>query len=168
MPFSGAMISAWHKHELEGASAATLMTWNPGGNVSLPSTASDGLNNSVPILPAFTNLQQAWQNLIPTGVHVDEYSPSFVTPPCPTVPLTIDTLDDDGWQVNGSVPLPSRGQELNKTLRLNWRRGVVNITSESSAVAESMNLSWCWMSLQAVFLAMVWYSILDCVCVLPC
>jgi hypothetical protein len=110
MPFAGAIISEWHRHELEGDSAASLMTWNPVTNASLPSTASDGLNNSTPILPAFTNLQQAWQKLMPTGVHIDDYSPLLVPPPCPTVPLTMDTLPDEGWQVNGSVPLPTRGQ----------------------------------------------------------
>lgn len=126
MPFSGAIISEWHAHELEtDRNAESLMTWDPDTwfpDGWLPGTAAGGLNNSVPKLPDFTNLQQAWQKLMPTGVHIDDYTPLLTPPPCPTVPFPTDTWaeTDEGWQINGSVPLPTRGQELNGSLLVDW------------------------------------------------
>lgn len=101
--WSGAIIYEW----IEEANNYGLISYGP--NVSATVVASNiagGYSRGgtpTPVAPDFTNLQNQWKTLNPTGVLSSNYKPSLTPPPCPSSTA-------GGWLVEGNVKLPSVGQ----------------------------------------------------------
>lgn len=97
--WSGAIIYEW----IEETNNFGIV--NYGAKVD-PSLAADGFPRSgtpTPISPDFTNLQNQWKTLTPSGVKESAYSPTLTAPACP--PQTSGV-----WEVAGNVALPALGQ----------------------------------------------------------
>jgi hypothetical protein len=103
--WSGAIIYEW----IEETNDYGLISYGP--MVSATATASGvvaGISRQgtpTPVSPDFTNLQNQWKTLTPTGVASSAYSPSLTPPACPSSTA-------GGWLVDGDVKLPSIGQTL--------------------------------------------------------
>ena len=104
--WSGAIIYEW----IEEANNYGLISYGP--KVAATNTAAlDGYSRSgtpSPVSPDYTNLQNHWSTLSPTGVKLAAYTASTnkLSPPaCPTSTA-------DGWVVNGNAKLPNLGQTL--------------------------------------------------------
>ncbi|KAF4634745.1 hypothetical protein G7Y89_g3351 [Cudoniella acicularis] len=101
--WSGAIIYEW----IEEANDYGLISYGP--NVSATVVASDIIGGysragtPTPVAPDFTNLQNQWKTLNPTGVASSAYSPTLTPPACPSSTA-------GGWLVDGDVKLPSIGQ----------------------------------------------------------
>ncbi|CAG8981386.1 hypothetical protein HYALB_00009597 [Hymenoscyphus albidus] len=101
--WSGAIIYEW----IEEANNYGLISYGP--NVSATVTASNiqgGYSRGgtpTPVAPDFTNLQNQWKTLSPTGIASSDYKPNLTPPPCPA-------STPNGWLVDGNVKLPSVGQ----------------------------------------------------------
>lgn len=83
---------------------------NYGDKVAL-SLAPDGFPRSgtpTPVVPDFTNLQNQWKTLTPSGVKESAYSPTLTAPACPAITSGV-------WEVNGNIPLPALGQTYGAT-----------------------------------------------------
>jgi len=102
--WSGAIIYEW----IEETNSYGLISY--GSTVAATVVASGvqaGISRTgtpTPVSPDFTNLQNQWATLTPTGVASSAYNPSTLTPPaCPSSTA-------GGWLVDGDVKLPSVGQ----------------------------------------------------------
>lgn len=103
--WSGAIIYEW----IEETNNYGLISYGP----MVSATATDagvvaGISRTgtpTPVSPDFTNLQNQWKTLTPTGVASSAYSPSLTPPACPSSTA-------GGWLVDGDVKLPSIGQVL--------------------------------------------------------
>lgn len=58
----------------------------------------------IPLSPDYSNLQNVWKTINPTGIAESAYTPSFTAPACPAA--------SGGWAVNGDVPLPTLGASV--------------------------------------------------------
>jgi hypothetical protein len=103
--WSGAIVYEW----IEEDNGYGLIRYGP----SLAATVTgpniqDGFTRSgtpTPVSPDFTNLQNQWSTLNPTGTPRSLYSPSLTPSACPSSTA-------GGWQVNGNAPLPTLNQAL--------------------------------------------------------
>jgi len=85
-----------------------------------------------PVAPDFTNLQNAWATLHPTGVASSAYTPSITPPACPSSTA-------GGWLVNGNVALPSIGQVLETATTASTTGTPTGTATGSAASASSTN-----------------------------
>lgn len=103
--WSGAIIYEW----IEEANNYGLISYGaPVDPTVVASGVAGGYSRAgkpTPVAPDFTNLQNAWKTLNPTGVASSAYTPSITAPACPSSTA-------GGWLVNGNVALPSVGQVL--------------------------------------------------------
>ena len=77
---------------------------NDYGIIEYPDTTfQDGLNVSVgspvPLQPEFGNLQSQWAAASPTGVSLNDYTPTNSAPGCPATTSGI-------WDISGNLALP--------------------------------------------------------------
>lgn len=102
--WSGAIIYEWIQ---EQNNYGLISYGPPAAATATGSNIVDGFTRKgtpTPISPDFTNLQNVWATLSPTGVASSNYNPSSVsTRACPT-------SGDGGWLVDGNVKLPTLGQ----------------------------------------------------------
>ena len=107
--WSGAIIYEWIEEANDYGLVSYGPTVNPTGAAA--TTALDGYPRSgtpSPVLPDYTNLQNQWSTLTPTGAKLSAYAASTgkLSPPaCPTSTAS-------GWIVNGNAKLPSLGETL--------------------------------------------------------
>jgi hypothetical protein len=119
--WSGAIVYEW----IEEANNYGLISY--GSSVAPTIVASNiqgGFSRGgipTPVAPDFTNLQNQWKTLNPTGIASSDYKPSITPPPCPSSTA-------GGWLVNGDVKLPSIGQV---------RQTSVSTTAEAAAASGS-------------------------------
>ena len=109
--WSGAIIYEW----IEEANDYGLVEYGPTVNpaTATATDAPDGFPRSgtpTPVSPDFSNLQNQWATLTPTGVALSDYSASASS----ITPVACPTSTPNGWVVNGDVPLPTIGQTLNR------------------------------------------------------
>lgn len=103
--WSGAIIYEW----IQETNNYGLISYGP--QVSATVVASGvvaGISRTgtpSPVTPDYTNLQNQWKTLTPTGVASSAYSPTLTPPACPSSTA-------GGWLVDGDVKLPSVGQTL--------------------------------------------------------
>jgi len=103
--WSGAIIYEW----IEETNNYGLISYGP--QVSATVVASGvvaGISRTgtpSPVTPDYTNLQNQWKTLTPTGIASSAYSPTLTPPACPSSTA-------GGWLVDGDVKLPSVGQTL--------------------------------------------------------
>ena len=106
--WSGAIIYEW----IEETNNYGLISYGPTVAATVvASGVQAGISRSgtpQTVSPDFTNLQNQWKTLNPTGVVSSAYSPSFTPPACPTSTA-------GGWLVAGDVKLPSIGQTLSSS-----------------------------------------------------
>jgi hypothetical protein len=106
--WSGAIIYEW----IEEANNYGLISYGPTVSATVVASGVEaGISRTgtpTPVSPDFTNLQNQWKTLSPTGVPSSAYSPSLTPPACPSSTA-------GGWLVNGNVALPSLGQTLAST-----------------------------------------------------
>lgn len=101
--WSGAMIYEW----IEETNNYGLISYGPPAAAT--ATGSDIVagftrqGTPTPIQPDFSNLQNVWKTLSPSGIAEAAYTPSLSPPACPA--YTADT-----WLVSGDAPLPTLGQ----------------------------------------------------------
>lgn len=104
--WSGALIYEW----IEEENHYGLISYGPkleptatGANIEGGFTRA---GTPTPVLPDFTNLQNQWATITPTGIKRSDYDPKHVsTRACPTSGV-------QGWLVNGNVALPTIGETL--------------------------------------------------------
>ncbi|EHK97033.1 putative 1,3-beta-glucanosyltransferase gel3 [Glarea lozoyensis 74030] len=103
--WSGAIIYEW----IEEANNYGLISYGTSVAATVTATNIEGGftrgGTPTPVSPDFTNLQNQWKTLNPTGVKSSDYKPSVTPPPCPASTA-------GGWLVDGDVKLPSVGQVL--------------------------------------------------------
>ncbi|MCJ1314248.1 hypothetical protein MMC25_007928 [Agyrium rufum] len=106
--WSGAIIYEW----LEEANNYGLISYGPPA-AATATGAVGGYTRSgtpTPVSPDFTNLQNQWATLTPSGVKLSDYSASasaLSAPPCPM-------SSAGGWLVQGNPALPTLGQTLDR------------------------------------------------------
>ncbi|KIW94023.1 uncharacterized protein Z519_05339 [Cladophialophora bantiana CBS 173.52] len=103
--WSGAIIYEW----IQEMNAYGLVSYGPpvGPDVNVGSTIVQGFTRQgvpTPVSPDFSNLQQQWKTLNPTGVSSAPYAATVKTTP-PTCPSSTA----GGWTVDPSAPLPTIG-----------------------------------------------------------
>ena len=105
--WSGAIVYEW----IEETNDYGLISYGPKVDPMSSTEALEGYPRSgtpSPVSPDFSNLQNQWATLTPTGVKLSDYTKSTgkLSPPaCPTSTA-------DGWVVNGNAPLPRLGETL--------------------------------------------------------
>ena len=103
--WSGAIIYEW----IEETNNYGLVSYGPEVAATVVGSGVEGgftrTGTPLPVTPDFTNLQNQWQTLTPTGVASSAYTPSLTPPACPSSTA-------GGWLVDGDVKLPSVGQTL--------------------------------------------------------
>ncbi len=106
--WSGAIIYEW----IEEANNYGLISYGAPVAATIVASGVEGgfsrRGTPTPVAPDFTNLQNVWKTLHPTGVAASAYTPSITPPACPSSTA-------GGWLVNGDVKLPSVGQVLQAT-----------------------------------------------------
>jgi hypothetical protein len=86
--WSGSIVYEW----VQETNGYGLVTYPDGKLTGKPT----------PIQPDFSNLQNQWKTLNPTGVAASAYTPSLSPPPCPS-------STPGRWLINGNPPLPTLG-----------------------------------------------------------
>ena len=105
--WSGAIIYEW----IEETNDYGLISYGPTVDPASNTDALEGYPRTgtpSPVSPDFSNLQNQWATLTPTGVKLSDYRAStgqLKPPACPTSTA-------DGWVVNGNAELPRLGQSL--------------------------------------------------------
>ena len=97
--WSGSIVYEW----IEEANNYGLISYGPKVDPAASGAPPDGFTRSgtpTPIAPDFTNLQNQWKTLNPTGVKLASYTPTLTPPPCPSSTKGV-------WEVNGNPPLPT-------------------------------------------------------------
>ncbi|KIW23786.1 hypothetical protein, variant 3 [Cladophialophora immunda] len=103
--WSGAIIYEW----IQEMNNYGLVSYGPqvGADVNDGSTIVQGFTRQgvpTPVSPDFSNLQQQWKTLTPTGVSSGQYAATVTTTP-PACPSSTA----GGWTVDPSAPLPTIG-----------------------------------------------------------
>jgi hypothetical protein len=103
--WSGAMIYEW----IQEMNQYGLVSYGPalGPEVQEGSSIIQGFTRQgvpTPVQPDFSNLQQQWKSLNPTGVKSADYAATMTTsvPACPSSTA-------GGWTIDPSAPLPTVG-----------------------------------------------------------
>jgi hypothetical protein len=100
--WSGAIIYEW----IQEKNNYGLISYGPKvAATATQANVQDGYTRSgtpTPISPDFENLSSQWATLSPSGVSMNDYSPTTNPPSCP--PFTSGL-----WEVSGNVPLPTIG-----------------------------------------------------------
>jgi len=101
--WSGAIIYEW----IQEANNYGLVSFGPPVSATVTdSGVVDGYSRTgtpMPVTPDFSNLQNKWATLSPTGVALSAYSATLTPPACPSSTA-------GGWLVDGDVKLPSVGE----------------------------------------------------------
>lgn len=106
--WSGAIIYEW----IEEMNHYGLVNYGAKVDPKTATDAPDGYPRSgtpTPVSPDFSNLKSQWAHLTPSGVKLTAYSASATNSP-PACPSSTA----GGWVVDGSSPLPTLGQTLNR------------------------------------------------------
>ncbi|RDW68251.1 1,3-beta-glucanosyltransferase-3 [Coleophoma crateriformis] len=127
--WSGAIIYEW----INETNAYGLIEY--GQDVS-PTVVASGVvagisvtGTPTPVAPDFTNLQNQWATLTPTGVKSSAYVTSTLTPPaCPS-------STSSGWLVQGDVALPTIGQTQGTSSAAATATGASTGTATGSAAS---------------------------------
>lgn len=102
--WSGAIIYEW----IQESNNYGLISYGPSAAATATGSAVVGgftrTGSPTPISPDFENLSSQWATLNPTGVSMNDYSPTANPPACPTYTKAL-------WEVSGNVPLPTLGQK---------------------------------------------------------
>jgi len=101
--WSGAIIYEW----IQEANNYGLVSFGPPVSATVTDSGVVGgysrTGIPTPVTPDFSNLQNKWATLSPTGVALSAYSPTLTPPACPSSTA-------GGWLVDGDVKLPSVGE----------------------------------------------------------
>ncbi|KAJ4518998.1 hypothetical protein HRR86_003306 [Exophiala dermatitidis] len=132
--WSGAMIYEW----IQEMNQYGLVSYGPqvGADVNQGSSIIQGFTRQgtpTPVQPDFSNLQQQWKTLTPTGVKSADYVASMTTtpPPCPSSTA-------GGWTVDPSAPLPTMGAEgVSTGMPSGVPKGSITVTTSSTAQPSS-------------------------------
>ncbi|KAF2721262.1 glycoside hydrolase family 72 protein [Polychaeton citri CBS 116435] len=103
--WSGVIVYEW----IQETNSYGLISYGPPAPSDAPATGGivDGFTRSgtpIPISPDFTNLQNQWKTLTPSGINSNDYSPSNSPVACPA-------YTSGAWVVSPDTPLPTLGQE---------------------------------------------------------
>jgi hypothetical protein len=123
--FSGTFL-AWQYSLLD----AGLVDYNENHTTTINNQT---VEVGMPLVPAFSNLQERWKALQPTGIRMSSYTPSLTQPACPTFQDNLLEINGSVWKINGSVPLPTQGQIFDENLRMSWERGMNNTEKKKSS-----------------------------------
>jgi hypothetical protein len=99
--WSGAIVYEW----IEESNNYGLISYGPSVAPTAPGAPPDGftrMGTPTPISPDFSNLQNQWKTLTPSGTSENAYTPSLTAPPCPAYTSGV-------WEVNGDVGIPTLG-----------------------------------------------------------
>ncbi|TVY56208.1 1,3-beta-glucanosyltransferase gas2, partial [Lachnellula suecica] len=101
--WSGSIVYEW----IEEANNYGLISYGTPVSATVVATNIQGgysrAGTPTPVTPDFSNLQNQWKTLTPTGVKSSAYTATITAPACPTSTA-------GGWLVEGNVALPSVGQ----------------------------------------------------------
>ena len=100
--WSGAIIYEW----IQETNNYGLISYGPEvAATATQSSVQGGFTRGgtpTPISPDFENLSSQWATLSPSGISMNNYSPTTNPPACPSFTSGL-------WEVSGNVPLPTIG-----------------------------------------------------------
>lgn len=105
--WSGAIVYEW----IEETNDYGLISFGPTVDPTVSTDALEGFPRSgtpSPVSPDFSNLQNQWATLTPTGVKLSDYTASAGN----LKPAACPTSTANGWVVNGNAELPKLGETL--------------------------------------------------------